>query len=184
MTTQPTSYIMFTADVAEAPVKQLILEVNNLVAAGAPSLNLLISSQGGSTYYGILAYNFLKGAPIEVTTHNINTCDSAAVVIYAAGTRRLSVTHGRFLLHAVRWSFPAGASLSETQLVEALSNSRNETDSIVEILAAATDKPEDTIRGNLRSGLTMSPTESIVYGLTHELADDIYPSNAKLVTIQ
>lgn len=185
MTTQTDSYIMFTpASVAEAPVKQLIQEVQNLVATGVPSLTLLISSPGGAVYYGILAYNFLKGSPIEVTTHNINTCDSISAVIYAAGTKRLSVSHGRFLLHGVQAGFPQGANLSETQLAEQLSNIRNDTDSIAGILAAATNKSKEHIRGDLLTGLTMSPADSVGYGLTHELVDDLYPSSAKLITIQ
>ena len=185
MTTQTDAYIMFTpTNVAEAPVKQLIQEVQTLVATGVPSMTLLISSPGGNVYFGILAYNFLKGAPIEVTTHNINTCDSIGGVIYAAGTKRLSVTHGRFVLHGIQAGFPQAANLTETQLAERLSNVRNETESIVGILAAATGKSTELIRRDLLTGITMSPTESVCYGLTHELVDDLYPSGAKLITIQ
>ncbi len=185
MTTPTDAYIMFTpANVAEAPVKQLIQEVQNLVAAGVSSLTLLISCPGGAVYFGILAYNFLKGSPIEVTTHNINSCDSVSAVIYAAGTKRLSVTHGRFLLHGVQAGFLQGANLTETQLAERLSAIRNDTESIAGILAAATKHSTDQIRGDLLVGLTLSPADSVAYGLTHELIDDLYPSSANLITIQ
>ena len=185
MTTHTDAYIMFTPPtVAEAPVKQLIQEVQNLVAAGTPSVTVLISSPGGAVYYGILAYNFLKGSPIEVTTHNINTCDSISAVIYSAGSKRLSVTHGRFLLHGVQVQFQQGANLSETQLLERLSSTRNDTDSIAGILATATSRSTEDIHGDMLKSLTMSPAESVDYGLTHELVDELYPSGAKLITIQ
>lgn len=185
MTTTTDAYIMFTpASVAEAPVKQLIQEVHNLVAAGVPSLTLLISSPGGNVYQGILAYNFLKGSPIELTTHNINSCDSISAVIYAAGSKRLSVTHGRFLLHGVQSGFPQGANLTETQLAEKLSAIQNDSNSMAGILATATGKSTDDILGDMLTGLTMSPIESVGYGLTHELVDELYPTSAKLITIQ
>jgi ATP-dependent protease ClpP protease subunit len=185
MTTATDAYIMFTpASVAEAPVKQLLQEVQNLVEAGTPSVTLLISSPGGAVYYGILAYNFLKGSPIEVITHNINTCDSISAVIYAAGSKRLSVTHGRFLLHGIQVGFPQGANLSETLLAERLSSTRNDTNSIAGILATASGKSTGKIHEDMLTSLTMSPAESVDYGLTHELVDDLYPSGAKLITVQ
>ena len=109
--TNPTNqavYILFTPQsITLDATTALIDQVQTLIGEGLPTINLLISSPGGNVYAGLLAYNFLKGCPAEIVTHNINTCDSIAGVIYAAGDRRLSVPHGRFLLHGPRVGFTA-----------------------------------------------------------------------------
>lgn len=55
-----------------------------------------ISSSEGSSDHGLLAYNFLKQTGIKITTIGMGNVDSAAVVLYCAGTNRISVPSCRF----------------------------------------------------------------------------------------
>ena len=132
-------------NIAPDSTTALINQVQALIDEGVSAINLLISSPGGNVYAGMMAYNFLKGSPVEVITHNINTFDSIAAVIYAAGNRRLSVPHGRFLLHGPRVGFAANSNLSETELEERLATLKNDMDNIAGVLAAASGKEEATI---------------------------------------
>jgi ATP-dependent Clp protease protease subunit len=178
------TYLLFTpANLALDVATALINQVKTLIDENAVSLTLLLSCPGGNVYAGLLVYNFLKGCPVHLTTHNIGICDSITAVIYAAGARRFSVPHGRFLMHGVSANFSAGSSLSETQLEERLATLRNDTDNIAGVLAGATGKQEANIHEDMRHGLTLDPQQAIDYGLVHEIVEDLYPAGARVVRV-
>ena len=182
--TDQRAYLLFTPQsVTLEAATALINQVKSLVDEGVTTLNLLISSPGGNVYSGLLAYNFLKGCPVQLTTHNIGVCDSITAVIYAAGIRRLSVPHGRFLMHGVSSTFSVNTSLSETQLEERLATLRNDTDNIAGVLAAATRKPEEVLHQDMRRGLTLDPQQAMEYGLVHEIVEDLYPAGARVIRV-
>ena len=182
MTNQPV-YIWFTQPITSDATTALINQVQTLIGEGVSTVNLLISSPGGSVYAGLMAYNFLKGCPAEIISHNVNSCDSIGGVIYAAGERRLSVPHGQFVLHGPSATFQANSSLSETQLEERLSTLKNEIDNIAGVLAGATGKDEPTISQDLRKGLTLSPEQAVDYGLVHEIQEELYPAGARVIPV-
>ncbi|MEN3274089.1 MAG: hypothetical protein V7636_2850 [Actinomycetota bacterium] len=70
---------------------------------------IAISSGGGSVFCGLTAYNSLKGCGADVRTHNIGHVHSIAGAIYCAGSERLTVPSGRFLVHDVWWGFDRGS---------------------------------------------------------------------------
>src|SRR5688572_1746011 len=117
---QDTVYIRYFTPVEANSVNRLMAAVQGKLAEGAKRFVVLISSPGGSVFYGLSAYNFLRGIPAEVHTHNFGQVDSMGLVLYCAGERRYSVPHGRFLLHGVQANFPQNASLEEKQLEERL----------------------------------------------------------------
>ena len=176
--------ILFTPpNVTPDACTALINQVQSLIDDGVQSITLLLSSPGGNVYHGILVHNFLKGVPIEIVTHNINVCDSISAVIYAAGDRRLSVPHGRFLLHGINAGFPQNINLSEVQLEERLSMIRNDTNNIAGILAAAAGKTEEEVHQDMRQGLTLDPEGAMSYGLVHEIREDLYPGGTQVVQV-
>jgi len=65
--------------------------VQQKLKEGTGRFVILISSMGGNVFSGISAYNFLKGIPAEVWTHNFGSTDSIAVVLFCAGSKRFSV---------------------------------------------------------------------------------------------
>lgn len=177
-------YLLFTPQsVTLEAATALINQVKSLVDEKVTTLNLLVSSPGGNVYSGLLAYNFLKGCPVHLTTHNVGICDSITAVIYAAGTRRLSVPHGRFLMHGVSAGFAANSSLTETQLEERLATLRNDTDNIAGVLAGATGKQEAVLHKDMRRGLTLDPQQAIDYGLVHEIVEALYPAGARVIRV-
>ena len=79
---------------------------------------ILISSPGGNVLPGLSAYNFLKGIPTEVITYNFGSVNSIATVLYCAGSRRLCVPHGRFLLHGIGFNASPNERFDEKKLDE------------------------------------------------------------------
>ena len=178
------AYLYFTPEnIDQEPVNALITQVQSLVDRGDTAVTVLISCPGGSVYYGLLAHNYLKGIPIEVTTHNINTCDSISALIFAAGTKRLCVPHGRFVLHGLNSGFPIGANLSEVQLGERLDTIRNETDSIANSLATATGKSASDIHHDILQSTILSASQAVEYGLVHELQETLFPAHAEVIRV-
>ena len=113
---EKTVYVKFFAGVDENSIKALMNVVEQKLREGATRFVLLISSSGGNVFAGVTGYNFLKGIPAEVETHNFGSAVSIALVLFCAGKKRLSVPHATFLLHGVQANFPQGAGLEEKQL--------------------------------------------------------------------
>jgi len=99
-------YVKFFAPVMQDSINALMQIVDQKIRQGAQKMGLLISTPGGDVFHGISAYNYLKGVPLEIITHNFGSADSIGVVLFCAGAKRLSVPHARFLLHGVMSNFP------------------------------------------------------------------------------
>lgn len=178
-----TAYIKFFAEVNAASVNALMGTVERKLAEGANEIVLLISSPGGSVFHGLSAYNFLKGVPPRVVTHNFGTVDSMGVVLLCAGDRRLSVPHARFLLHAVCANFPQAASLEEQQLEERLKGLKIDIENIAGVIAATTGRSEEQVTNDMLNRTTLNPEQAVEYGLIHEIKEELLPAGAELVSI-
>jgi ATP-dependent Clp protease protease subunit len=178
-----TTYIKFFAGVDQASVNALMAAVEQKLAKGANKVVVLISSPGGTVFHGLSAYNFLKGIPAEVVTHNFGSVDSMGVVLLCAGDRRLSVPHARFLLHGVQANFPQGAALEEKQLEERLKGLRIDIENIAGVIAATTGRSEKQVAKDMVNRTTLNPEQAVAYGLVHEISEGLLPAGAQLVSI-
>ena len=104
MPVKPT-VIKFFAPVIDVTINALMDAINQKMKQGVNQFTILISSPGGSVFHGLSAYNYLKGLPVSVTTHNFGSVDSIGVVLFCGGSKRLSVPEARFLLHGVSAGF-------------------------------------------------------------------------------
>ena len=178
-----TVYIKFFAKVDQATISALMSAVEQKLTEGTKEFVLLISSPGGTVFHGLTAYNFLKGIPARVVTHNFGSVDSIGVVLFCAGTRRFSVPHARFLLHGVQANFPQGASLEEQQLEERLKGLRIDIENIAGVIAANTGRSEESVAQDMLNRTTLNPEQAVDYGLVHEIKEQLLPPGAELVSI-
>jgi len=181
---EKTVYIKFFASVNENSVKNLMNVVEQKLREDVSKLVLLISSPGGNVFAGVTAYNFLKGLPIEVETHNFGSADSIALVLFCVGKRRYSAPHATFLLHGVQANFPQGAGLEEKQLEERLKGLKLDMENIAGIIAATTGKKEDEIMKAMLDRTTLNPEQAVKYGLVHEIKEPLFERGAELISIQ
>jgi ATP-dependent protease ClpP protease subunit len=123
MATKPV-VIRFFAPVIDTTINALMGAVDQKMRQGTTEFIILISSPGGSVIHGLSAYNYLKGLPASITTHNFGSVDSIGIVIYCAGSRRLSVPQARFLFHGVNVQFRGEQNLDEKLLEERLKGLR------------------------------------------------------------
>ena len=178
-----TAYIKFFAGVDQASVNALMAAVEQKLAQGVNEIVLLISCPGGNVFHGLSAYNFLRGIPAQVVTHNFGSVDSMGVVLLCAGGRRLSVPHARFLLHAVQANFPQGAALEEKQLEERLKGLRIDIENIAGVIAATTGRSEKQVAKDMLNRTTLNPEQAVEYGLVHEIKEELLPAGAELLSI-
>lgn len=176
--------IKFFAPVIDATINALMDAIDQKMKAGQKSFILLISSPGGNVFFGLSAYNYLKGIPADITTHNFGSVDSIGVALYCSGKQRLSVPTARFLLHGVSAQFPQPASLEEKQLEERLKGLRIDLQNIAKVIAVNTGKSQDEVVQAMLDWTTLNPEEAKTWGLVHEIKVELFPPGAEVISIQ
>jgi ATP-dependent Clp protease protease subunit len=178
------TYIRFMQPVIPQTIDILLRVVDQKIKQKYERINLMISSLGGSVFHGLSAYNFLRGAPIEVYTYNFGSVDSIGVVIYCSGNRRFSVPHARFLIHGVRMNVQGNASFDEYQIHEQLKSVRIDQQNIARVIADTTGKSKDAIEKDMHDRRTLNPNEAKDYGLVHEIKSELFPIDSEFITVE
>jgi ATP-dependent Clp protease, protease subunit len=177
-------YIKFFAPVMQESINALMQVVDKKLNQGAKKMGLLISTPGGDVFHGLSAYNYLKGVPLEIVTHNFGSADSIGVVLYCAGSKRLSVPHARFLLHGVMCNFPQPSSLEEKQLEERLKGLQIDMGNIARIIADTVKKDKQLVLNDMLNRTTLYPEQAIAYGLVHEIKSELFEAGSEVISIQ
>jgi len=176
--------IKFFAPVVDVTANALMNAIDQKMKQGVRDFTILISSPGGSVIHGLSTYNYLKGLPAMITTHNFGSVDSIGIVLYCAGSRRLSVPQARFLLHAVNVQFKGNQSLEEKQLEERLKGLRIDIGNIAKVIAANTDKSVEDVTNAMLERITLTPEEAQSWGLVNEIKSQLFESGSEVVSIQ
>jgi len=176
--------IKFFAPVIDATVNTLMNAVDQKVGQGTKEFTLVISSPGGSVFHGLSAYNYLKGLPVEITTHNFGSVDSIGIVLYCAGSKRLSVPQARFLLHGVSAQFRGEQNLEEMQLEERLKSLRIDAENIAKVIAANTNKSIKEVIAAMHDRTTLNPEEAKSWGLVHGIKSELFEAGSEVISIQ
>jgi len=175
--------IKFFAEVNENSIKALMNTINQKMKQGGTQFILLISSLGGSVFHGLSAYNYLKGLPANITTHNFGSVDSIGVILFCAGDKRLSVPQARFLLHGVSSSFQ-NVRLEEKQIEEALKSLQIDMENIAKVVADNTDKSVEEVTKAMHERTTLNPEEAKEWGLVHEIESALFEAGSEVISIQ
>jgi ATP-dependent Clp protease protease subunit len=183
MATKPV-VIRFFAPVIDATVNALMNAVDQKMKQGIKDFILLVSSPGGSVIHGLSAYNYLKGLPVSIVTHNFGSVDSIGIVIYCAGSKRLSVPQARFLFHGVSAQFRGEQNLDEKLLEERLKGLRIDMENIAKVVAANTGKSTKDVTDAMFERITLNPEEAQSWGLVHEIKSDLFEAESEVIAIQ
>ena len=183
MNTKPV-VIKFFAPVIDVTINALMNAIDQKMKEGRTNFTILISSPGGTVFHGLSAYNYLKGIPATITTHNFGSVDSIGVVLYCGGSKRLSVPQARFLLHSVTANFPGKISLEEKQLEERLKGLRIDAENIAKVIAANTNKSEKEIVNAMLERTTLNPKEAREWELVNEIKPELFEAGSEIISIQ
>ena len=182
MATKPV-VIKFFAPVIDVTINALMDAIDQKVKQGVSEFIILVSSPGGSVFHGLSAYNYLRGLPVAVTTHNFGSVDSIGVVLFCGGSKRLSVPQARFLLHGISAGFQ-NERLEEKQLEERLKGLRIDIENIAKVIAANTGKTVQDVTNAMLERTTLNPDEAKAWGLVHEIKSELFEAGSEVISIQ
>ena len=182
MSKSPT-VIKFFAPAIDVTINRLMEVVEQKMKQGQREFILLISCPGGSVIHGLSAYNYLKGLPANITTHNFGSVDSIGVVLFCGGSTRVSVPQARFMLHSVSSIFQENMRLEEMQLEERIKGLRIDTQNIAKVISATTGKPLEDVILAMQERTTLNPEEAQEWGLVNEIKVELFPEGAEVISI-
>ena len=110
------TYINFSEPVTATTARKLIDTLLAQVPDDTRELHLLINSPGGSVPLALGVANFLESLPCKLITYNISRCDSAAIMLFAAGQERLCIPEGTFFAHSVNIELAGQYSLDSLRM--------------------------------------------------------------------
>ena len=177
------TYVRLTAPITPHSTQRLLQVIDQKYQSGARQLHLLLSTPGGSVAHGIALYNFLKGIPMEVVTHNFGTVDSIGVIIFCAGAQRFSVPHARFFLHPVGFELNGPVRADEHWLLERTQGLRIDQMNIARIIGETTGRDPNAVLADIGERRTLHPEEAQEYGLVTGITPHILPAEADFVPI-
>lgn len=178
-----TTYINFYAPIVPESVGALMNVVQQKINQGTQKFVLLISSPGGNVAAGLSAYNFLKGVPVELDTHNFGSVDSVAVAVFCAGKRRYCVKNARFFMHGIGFDIPQGTRFEAKQLDEKQKSLKIDRENIATVIAGNCKRTAAEVDSDMMTVKELNAAEAMSYGLVHEIRDELYPKGADVVNI-
>lgn len=130
------------------------------------SITVKIMSCGGDVYEAMAMVDRIKSSKRLVKTEAYGSCMSAAVLIFAAGHRRLAGSNTRFMYHG--WSYKTSGSHEVTK--DLVSEIENEMQEISNYLEAQTGTSYITWNSMTKyKDKYFNSKEAINLGLAHEL---------------
>jgi ATP-dependent protease ClpP protease subunit len=180
-----TAVIKFVGDVNPPTISALLQAVDSQYKIGIRKFVILISSNGGDVLSGFMAYSYLKGMPIEVTTFNVGNVDSAAGILFCAGTKRYAVPDSRFLIHEVSMAGVANGqfSIDLPSLEAQVSMLKSQEQTIAKILATTVGKPQAEAEERIHAQKSVSAEEAKQWGLVQDIRTQLFdPADSILVS--
>lgn len=178
-----TVFVSFSAMVLPDTTQALIAALTNCVTGGAAEIRLLLSTPGGSVMHGITLYNFIRGLPVRVVTHNAGNVDSIGNAIFLSGDHRIASPHSTFMFHGVAFEAAAGQIFDERLLSERLDSLLADQNRIGSIIAERTNLRPGQIKPLFRQAKTKDATYAMSAGIVHEIAEIDVPAGAPVISL-
>ena len=172
--------INFYANVSEHSANSLINYITQQIASqktenSIDEIVIQVASSGGSSDHGLLIFNYLRQLSIPITTLGMGNVDSAAVMIFCAGKKRIAMKSCRILLHEALTTIQG--SFNTVKLHEiAYMNERN-THDYSSVIADVTGKDITEVVEQVKEGRVLSSEEAKNFGLVTNISDAPYLSN-------
>ena len=149
---------------------KVFIENLKTCSLGKPEANctrINISSPGGDIDVAIELYNFLKQLDCYIITNNISVVNSAAIILYLAGTERYCDYTSTFYVHSVtkklRGVFDADRLIREAKELKL------NTDRVTKILTENTIPSLSYWRRLMKKGEIISSEQAIKLGLSTQI---------------
>jgi len=180
-----TAYISYCRPLNQDTVTSLLLACRTLVSendCGKPkwdTIHLSLACGGGNIIAGFAAYNELRGLPIKLITHNVSAVDSAAIMIFTAGSERFATPTSAFLFHQTAWTFSSNVDLPLAVVSNAL-NWLTEYERLMrEVISAGTNISDAEVARLMREGAIIKSADAKMHRLVHDIREVNFPQDAR-----
>ena len=174
-------YVVFTAEINNTTLDHLIQALTNLSQQGVGEVYLAYSTSGGGIREGIALYNFLRGIPFNLITHNIGEVSSMGNPGFLAANTRYACPKSSFMFHSFHWLMEAKryrqGELKE--IVNELSAGQNLAKSILIERTAIT---ENQAKGFFGDRKTLLPERARDLGIIDDIREFSIPKGAPIIT--
>lgn len=177
-------YISFSSEVSPQTTEALLAICADQVNKGVSTVNLLLSTPGGSVLHGMNIYNVLRGMPFNLITHNVGSVNSIGNVVFLAGEKRYVVPNGTFMFHGVGFDIKQPMRLEEKLLRERLDSIDSDQRKIAAIIndrASFPDKEE--VASLFLQAATKDPEYARSHGLVHEIREVSIPRGTPVIQL-
>ncbi len=178
----PTAYLVFHTQVNPVTAQHFMSACAHL-ANGNDELYLCLSTPGGQVASGLTLYNFLRGLPAKIITHNIGNIDSIGNAIFLSGHTRRASKHSTFMFHGVGIEINAKIMLEEKNLREFTDSVSADHQRIADIIADRTNLSFDEARKLFTEARTKDANDALNAGIVHEISDLAIPPGAPVTTL-
>lgn len=178
--------INFVAPITGDTVNNLIRVVTDQATRGNSKITILISSGGGDTTAGLAAYNILRHLNnAEITTFNIGNVDSAAMLLFCAGSKRYSLPGPgtRFLIHGNGMNPQLGVPVDVNFWDSQVQQLKSLNQMVVQVISEASHDKRAEIEAAVRSQTILSPEQAKEWGIVQDIRTDFMEPGAKFLAI-
>jgi ATP-dependent Clp protease protease subunit len=132
-------------------------------------IEFYIHSPGGHVSAGLAVYDTMQMIKPDVATMCVGQAASMGAVLLAGGKKgkRYALKNSRVMIHQVS----GGAQGSVSDMKIALAEADRYMDTLMNILAEASGKPEDQVRKDCDRDHFMSADETLAYGLIDKVLE-------------
>jgi ATP-dependent Clp protease, protease subunit len=167
-----------------ATTQNLMATCAQLVANGTTEIYLVLSTPGGQVMAGLTVYNFLKGLPVKLITHNVGNIDSIGNAIFLVGEERIACQHSTFMFHGVGFDIQNQTiRLEEKLLRERLNSILADQTRIGAIIQAHTNIDANEAGELFREARTKDANAALAGGIVHRIEELNIPTGAAIVSL-
>ena len=161
------AFFLFQAQIDPDSGSTFCNKLETCMNDGCSELFILLNSPGGSLRLALGILNFLELLPIKVTTCNMSSCDSAAILLFLAGKYRICTPESRFWLHPVFKESPIVHTEQELQVE--LNCLRQDNQAVIDAIASRTNQDINAWSAAMENRQFISAQEALETGLTHSI---------------
>jgi ATP-dependent protease ClpP protease subunit len=157
----------------------LLTTVQQAIDLKATKITLCLSSPGGVPDQAFYAYEVLvaQSSQVELVTHNLGTVQSAAMILFLAGTKRYAVPNATFLVHATTHN--TGGSVTIDHVTYGAASIEADDVRAMTIMAERTGKDMKTVRQWFRGQKLRDTTFASEVNIISEVAPLQFSSSTK-----
>ncbi len=161
--------ITFNESVTKGSLEKLKERIKNVLTENnGADIILLISSVGGDPFTAFGFYDWVELKGISLTTVALGNTDSAAIIIFLAGKRRIAGKHTIFRFHEFTLSIK-DAKFSVSELHQTDLESKKGQDIYIRIVSERCGKSIRKVRNVMKNRVAMNTEDAKAFGLIHEI---------------